>query len=673
VALAVRHPFRAGPRRRAPWPYDAKLGGLGLLTGSEDKQASRLTSAKPEDQSGVQPTDYGDTARNPVFERVTPYTDLVLGMGMRVQQAIAGDNGYRYALNLDLSAGGLWLPGPAVSGLTPATVDATTGIQDFWETAGTLYALNGRYALSRTDDTAWPVSRDFGAGKAATDVVPFYPNGAAAEAAYVAMGTTEHIWRLTGGAWAQHATLTALAFRSAARQLYRATDVNTLGVVDENADPWTAANWSAANQFYVGDKRYSVAKLVATATGVLLALKTNGVYTLDPETGEDAELVPFLRQAPLSTNGAVYAEYLNDVYVAYGSSLFKIGQDLSFEDVGLERLMMHDGPVRGRVTAMCGDQFALYVAVYNDTDDTAYVLKYGAWAFDQRGVAQRIPAWHGSITPAYAGRITAMRKSTIGADSGRSRLYLGFASGAVKWFQLANTPNPAADPQYRFSTANGQLYIPTFHGGFRADDKALVAGSLTTLQMGSGSSVTAYYRTSPTSSWTAWPSAFSAPPHQTIDVEDGAYGAMVDVYLDVANGSASSPIEVVGFGLHTRLRTDLRQVFKLPVVCADGLRRADGVPFRRGASYLREQLRLFAEAKAPMEFVHPDGTTYHVAVVGYEQTDVWDRRSRALRSGVVLTLAEASRDQSYGTYARLEDRGTYAALEDLTYGQMEAA
>lgn len=186
--------LRAGPPRARPAPYDMIMGNHGLMLGAASK-GGQLMLSKPKDLAGVVPTDYEYSAQNPILESVAAYDDLSLGFGLRIQQNRT-DRLYRYALNADCSVRRLWMKGPELTTASIPSADASNAPNRAFEFGGSVYILNGRYAYVMVADVP-TLSKDFGSGKVATDVIVFYNNAAGgAQYAYVAMGDSEAIWRL---------------------------------------------------------------------------------------------------------------------------------------------------------------------------------------------------------------------------------------------------------------------------------------------------------------------------------------------------------------------------------------------------------------------------------------------------------------------------------------------
>ena len=122
--------FRPGPRRRAPYPFDLRLGAVGLMLGrgrgADGKPAPFFVTSESDDLNRVAPTDFGYSAQDPSVERTQPYDEPNLGFGLPRQLAFR-DHRYKYTVNADLS-GALIVKGPDVPTLAPATRDSTNGV-----------------------------------------------------------------------------------------------------------------------------------------------------------------------------------------------------------------------------------------------------------------------------------------------------------------------------------------------------------------------------------------------------------------------------------------------------------------------------------------------------------------------------------------------------------------
>lgn len=653
----------AGPPRRSPFPFDCTLAGTGLMLGAKDK-VGKLAARRPPDLSGVAPTDFGYSALPPYEEKILSIDNLSGGYGLRMQNGAHVQASY-YALGTDTSVPGIVMNGPDVSTVTPSTADSSTGVTRFFEIGSTLFALNGRYCHKRTSDADWNTSRkDFGAGKAATDVAHFFTNAASgADLAYIAMGDSEPIYKFDGTTYTQHAEATKIYARALAvvgREFYRAHSTNKVAKVDTNADPFIEANWTAAEQFFVGDKVSAITRMAVTAAGTLVMFKTDGVYSLDA-SGNDIRYFPFLRFAPNSANGEPVGAWLNDLYVTYGEGTFRISPDFVITEVGPERLTGNQSAVKGRITALQGhDQFCLYGALYNPDTGDSYLLKM-----------VRGDVWHGSITAVFTGKkITCLYQSVIGAASGHSRMYIGFSDGSVGWFALPCTFNPIACSSYRFTTADSYLYYPTLNFLFTADAKSIKSFTLSNLNFTGSAYAQIDYRTDPTASFTALGSSFTTAVRQKIEAPNNTSGTLLDVRLTLTNTVNTTSPQLTGIGIHHALRPELQRVWDLLIFIEDNQVKRNGTVFRIGADQIKSVVETAAAVAGSVTLVLPDESSQQVSVRYEGEVMAWNERRRQFQSAIAVTAAQFKTNQVYGSYGRLEPYN-YTSLGSYLYGQLE--
>lgn len=642
------------------------------------KQGAPLIITKPQDLSQQQPFEQGFSVQSMVVEKVHVYDDLSLGYGQRIQQQ-PHERRYYYTDNADLSVGGVWMKGPALSGVTPVTTDATNGATKFLEMAGVLYALVGRYCLVRGSDLSWTVSKDFGVGKVAFDGIVFFTNvGGGQNLLYVGMGDSELMWKFDGAVWTQHATLFARSFQVVGREFWRSYDVNKVAKVTTDTDPWTAVNWGAA--FTIGDRQFPITRLGVTVTSGLLIFKTDGIYSLD-SVGVDHNLYPFLRGSIDANNGVPNGSWINDVYVGYRDGLLRIGADYSVRAIGPELLVNNDSPVRGRITGVIGhDTFNLYAAINNEDTGNSYLLKFGSWLTlnappdwiaPQGTTAQRLEAWHGSIGPTFTGkRITAMGKSSIGAPASHYRLYLGFSDGTIQWFTLPCAPNPQACSAYTFSAADGFVYLPPWHAMAINDLKAVKAFTVSSLNASPTDYAELEFQTGP-AGWVSSNVDYTQAPRQRADAPVGTQGSLINFRVRLKTNGGTTPL-LTGLAIHHAVRPQFVPVMQFSILVDTFLVKRDGTRLRQSVDDLRRLVNLAAQLAGPVPVTLPDETQWNLAIVGYEEGDAWDERLKRWSGAIKLTCAPFQTTPVAGprggtTYAQMAQY-TYAALALNTYG-----
>jgi len=667
-----------GPGRRAPWPFSMLLDDAGYMLLPPERGAPLVAR----NQIAL-----SDTPTNPKYsvERpVTTYDTLSGGFGLLQQHDDQGGR-YSHALNVDASTD-IWQVGPEITEVTPTTADTTNGISHFFELGSTLYALNGRYCLARSSDSTWIVGgtgKDFGPGKAAVDVLVYYSNADTAASALVAIGDAsgDYIWRLRSDTWTQHASLQALAFARSGRDLYRAHSTNLVAKVDVNADPWTAANWGSAESFRAGEKNSAVVRMATNVNGTLLIFKTDGIYSLIPvgqdNAGDDIEIYPFLRLVPDSYNGRAFAPWGDDLYVTYAQQTARIDPANGRTPVGPELIRTNASAVRGHVTAMCGTDYALYALIYNVDDDASYLMKFEDKWREEDGA--RVPIWHGSLTAAFSGKKgTAMHRSTIGASTGHSRLYMGFDDGSIAYYQLSCVPQPVACSAFRWSVAAGYLHFPRWYGGYLNESKDLAAYTVANNNLSGGSRYAQMgYKTDPTAAdFTALSYTFSTAQRDRARFPNGVAATTLDQRMTLGNNATTTTPQVTGLALEFTVRPAPRFSYDLIVSAADNLVARDGRRLMQGQDEIRDALKALddpATQSGAVELLLPDDEDYvrHVTVKYLGETTGWDDRLGRPVQAIAIRCVEQSIENVYGTHERLMQH-THEVLMKYQHAQLQA-
>ena len=114
--------FRSGRRRRQPYPFDIKLGGVGLML-LDDGNGPTFRSQQVDALGNVQPTEFGYASVSPNVESTEVYDDLADGLGLSDQQSTK-DTRYHYSLGNDHSIAKTNIKGPNITTINP---DVGTG------------------------------------------------------------------------------------------------------------------------------------------------------------------------------------------------------------------------------------------------------------------------------------------------------------------------------------------------------------------------------------------------------------------------------------------------------------------------------------------------------------------------------------------------------------------
>jgi len=637
--------------RRSPYPYhliiEDKANGWrqGFLLGATRPGQPQLVSSKVQDISNIQPTDYSYSGWSPLTERTDEYESLAFGMGQNLQQGnqTKDDRRYLEAEGVDASVWP-WCKGPELTLFTPPSHDTTAGAVRFFELLGALYCANGRYILRRDSDAAWTLVKDFGAGVVVTDVAVFQSNFDKVMRAFFALSSGVAQYTTNGTTYTPMATFTAISFAVIGREFWWADDLNRLRKCDTNADPTVEGNYTNAI-FRAGDASSQITALMVTAAGTLLIAKTDGIYTLDA-SGQDHSLFPFLKLADDANNGKFWGQFENSIYTSYGYGLARIDPDLSWNDVGPEKLVGNSGPVAGRVTAFCGvDTFFAYAAILNRDTQTGYLCKFGAWATGLRTPdteAVHIDAWHGSVITPLAGRgIQTLFVSSIGAPPNHTRTYLGCSDGTVGWVINACTPNPVNCSAYRFTMGDHFIQLPTWHGGFHASIKSLRNIAVTGTLLNTSNYVTVEYKDDPKdATWTALPGRFDSSTYELQPVTPMGSGVLFQFKVHLVNTTNTSSPQVSAVAIGHALRPPRLMSFEADVLCADGLVRRDGVLCRIGRRKIQWLIENAVDNPAALTVTLPDETVQELSFIDLKVSQSFDEVGRQWRGSLHIVAVQ---------------------------------
>jgi hypothetical protein len=619
------------------------------MLGSAKPGTPQLVSSKVQDISNITPQDYSYSGFSPLTERDGVYESLVFGLGESMQQNNNVNLDRRY-----LNAGGVdasvwpWCCGPELVQVTPSPADATVGVTKWFELLGKVYACNGRYIKRRDSDANWIQVADFGAGVAVLDAVAFQSNFDGIMRVFIALSSGQVRWTTDGTTYTAMATFTAVALARVGKEFWMADDLNRLRKCDTDADPTNEANYTASI-FRAGDKSSAITALMVTAAGTLLVAKTDGLYTFDA-TGKSIPLFPFLQFADDANNGKYWGQFENSIYTSYGFSLGRIDNDLSWTDVGLEKLTGNRGPVKGRVTAFCGvgSMFA-YAAVTDPDTQTGFLCKFGAWAppnstqsFNVDVEPIHIDAWHGSVIFPLANRaIQSMFVSSFGAPTNHTRTYVGFSDGSVGWMVNPCVPYPPNCSQYRFSVGDHSLVLPIFHGGFHASIKSFRNIAVTGQLLNATNYVQVDLKDDPQdASWTQVNGNFDSATYELQPIVPMASGVLAQLRVHLVNtvNTASPLVSAVALG-HALRPQRLMQV-EVDVLVADGLVRRDGVPMRVGRRKLQQCIEHALDSPGSMTVTLPDESTQELSFIDLKVSQSFDEVGRQYRASLHVTAMQ---------------------------------
>jgi hypothetical protein len=629
--------------KRSPYPFHIFINGRGYMIGSPGPNQPAMVSAKAQDISQVAPPDYNYAGLSPINEREEPYESLALGMGLKIQENWE-DTRYANAMGVDCSVWP-WCKGPDVTDTTPATLAGE--VVGFFELSGTLYCAAGTQVYSfNTGTGAWTSVATF--AQPIQSTATFTSNFDGVPRAWLAFGASLPVRHSSNGTtWTPMSTFTALAFASLGREWWWADDTNRLRKCDTNADPTNEANYTSL-QFRAGDKAAPITALAVTSAGTLLILKTDGIYTLDAQ-GNDRQLFPFLRYAPVGRNGKAWGQFLDDVYVSYGTQFSRISGELGLTEVGPERLVNNDGPVRGQITAFVGlgTMFA-YAGIYNPDTSRSYLMKFGGWlssssdsTSDALSKVERVDAWHGALNGGWSNSfISKLHVSSIGAPSGHTRTYIGRSDGGLSWILNPCVPNPAACSQYRFETGDAWVELPLWHGTYHASIKSIRHVAISSTFLDANNTVTVDIATTPAATPADIGHVFQTPTYEQYNLPTDTTTTLAKFRVHLHNTSNTTSPLVSAFIVGHALRPLRVMQFEADILCADGLVRRDGVQMRMGRQMIRQFVEEAVDDPGAVECILPDERRVSLSFTNYQISQAFDEVGRQWRGALKVRAVE---------------------------------
>jgi hypothetical protein len=636
----------------AAYPNDALLAGFPLRLWLQDGDTV-MVGEVPGDQGSVAPTEFGEQAKNPVFGGVLAVRDVSRGMG---QRRLRGNPTGRlwYTLNAR-SRPGYLCKGPGLTTYTPGTVDATVGITRFYKINGRIRALNGRYALDGgADGTGWTVSKDFGVGKAAVDVLVLQTNQAGSTRyAYVAMGDAEDVWYEDGAGatttWTQTAGANAFKARAWAADtttVYYVNDANKLNTCSIDADLLVVANHAAPTQ-RIGGKDMPVTRLKINGSGSLLAAKQDDIHSLQQD-GSWNRMFEERQFVPSATNGEVFFRWGNESYVVYGNKFHRLSDDGGLTQCGPEMLRDNGSPVKGYISAGAGTDYFALCGIYDPDTGDSHVMEFtGELTEGPHGFTE--PVWHGSVTPTFADKkITAIGIDTAGAPGGHKMAYLGFSDGSIVKYVLACTVDPCDCAQEAFSTADGYAFYPRLLFHFPGQLKAMLSATGEADNFGGANYAQLAYRTTGNTDYIGIGTDFNQGDRHRVVFPDALAGTYLDARVTLVSSDGSSSPRVTGFSFDWQLRTQPQEVISVLVRAENGLRQLDGTPYRHGAKTIRDRIEALAGFAGGITYVDPNGDSHQVTMLTPQRRVVRERATGQTHDAIQVVLVERKPNEHYG-------------------------
>ncbi len=658
--------------RRRPWPFHMRIGSI--LGASTDRiglmlvpnQEGLLVGRKQQMLDAVVPSvqEYGSA---PVYRERTLPARPTGGYGERVQSSY-GDRRYYWGRNIQV-IGGLIGKGPLVHAMTPPTASGgeTVKFIDAPNAAGVIqqFILSGTKVYRRTDDTdvGQVVDRDMSPGFLYDGAVFQGGFAGAAKSLYVAI-TPGVIWERTpSGVW----TVCALPSGFSGQRLevvgteLWAADCENSVIRKVTSDPKVAGSWSGP--FFVGNPSVRISAIRQCANQLVIFKEDGSVYTLNSD-GSTNDLFPGLRGPINAGNGLRAAAWMNSLWFRAGPSFYRLDMPgAQLTPTGPGKMIENASPVRGESCAFVGwGGYRAYLALWNATTSTSYLLSYGNWEARQgeEGTTYVFDdQFDGSIAEWSGRKVASMG---ISAASGSDRLYIGFADGKWDWIKLFQNPL-AADSGAEFTIGPCEIVFPLHHAMFEADIKHWTGFSVFGPVMRPGDEVQLYYRimasagappADPTGDW-IFLGEFIANG-QRIDTPPNLAGNALSLKAQLFNTNTTDTpvIEIIAF--HERVVPKFKRDFQMTVDSRGFVSRLDGATMRMDADRIHNLLMNVASSPGSWAIELPDETISEVAVFGYQERLLPMQAGGGRGWGIELQATQFRLLTVYGIIRRL--RGT---------------
>ncbi len=632
--------------------YDIILDGKGymLARANDDGSGGRAWAVETIGSSIASQTSteshYGNQPA--IVEAPMVWNTAHLGYG---DSETRGEGRYHYAINIDARFPQQIIPGPAV---TEITIDGSANVNKIFEVRGELYCLAGRYCKRIGLDDTVTTEKDFGIGKVASDA------GIYNATLYVGMGSNDPFWYWSmedDGIWGRSIWDGGDEWRSTsswtqATALYMNriavfkdrlwASVNNYQVRCVASDPTSAANWSAV--YNVGDPGLDITSLAEM--GELLYIgKEDGLYALGSD-GRAQRLTPELAGFVSADNcinmkswhGQLWVPNLRGFF-AY-QNLGESGFGITAATPGAEAA--NETPVRGRITAMAGDNRWLYVALYTESGDT-YILA-GREARGNETIYGPI-IWHPLVWLSGT-RCDAMHISGIWANP---RLFFGMGANLGYIILPRNGDNPLMDENCRYVT-KGTLYFAAHDWDTPTTRKLFKSIEVLSERVSSTRYAEVYYRVD-AQAWKYAGRANLPPRHVLALPEKGVAGNKIEIRLDLTSTATAPPVvrAVVVRGVE---RPSTVEIITMRIRCADNLPLRTGAKSTRRASSILADLKTLSTKSSAVKLKDTTGYERYVIVLpGIQEQEIAQEDTRLRELLLTVRMVEFKtmpiEDQTY--------------------------
>ncbi len=530
------------------------------------------------------------------------------------------DGRYDYAVGMDARFPGMLLPGPLVTTVATGLAD---NITRFVEVGGSLVFLAGRYVKRYTAAGTIADERDLGAGKG-VGMEAF--NGCLYVGLGVGAGDFIHK-RAADGTWSQDDDVQCGHLAVLKERLWAQSAAAQVKNVAGN--PMTAADWSGANA--VGEPGTAITALVGLGD-LLYVGKTDGLYCLD-SSGIATQLTPELRGVTDGDNCRNMRAWHSMLFVPHVRGMLRVqemgeaGSIITSAQPG--RDARSGNPVRGRITAMAGDDRWLYAALYTGTD--TYIL-----AGRETDTAM---VWH-PLQRLAGVRCEAMHISGLWPNP---RLFFGAGPDVGSIILPRQGDNPLADADCRYATS-GQVTFSAHDSGVPATVKLYKRVEVHAEGLDEQNYVDVFLRVDE-GSWQYVGRADRSPVSVLPLDPRGVSGRTVRPRLSYHLASSAQPLRVLNLVVRAAERPALVPVITAVLRAADNLPTNGQMRCPRSGSQISSALRELAEAPRAVTLVDPAGGQRQVLVLGpVQESEVAQEGRLAQELLVTVRMAVFSED-----------------------------
>jgi len=671
--FGVRGALDPFPFDMVAYPVGFPSAGVGLILEDDPQNPGKKLIQEKAQPVNAQPQDWSYGSQSPFVERTSALADWALGGGQR-QQGDGPMRRYFYCLNCDLSIAGQGTKGlDLVTVAPPGSAGPVTGFAKH-TVAGVdrVVALSGTKLLVRTGDAAAGWQTAFTHGVNLLKARRWTPAGGAAGGLFIATESGPYI-RYTGTAIVE----APVAMAVNAQTLEVTDEVLWLGkgskVRKVNADPTLIGSYTAEIQ--VGDDSASITNMTL-AGDVLYIWKPNGIYGLNGD-GTSKDLFPGLQLARDANAGKGATVLGPSLYGNVGRGVLRIdGPTAQLESVGPDRLVENTSEVQGRVVGMAfHNSWFMYTAIYNESNGATYINKFGAWLNpDTQNAAswEFAEVWHLGVRKISGKMATSI--AVLEVDD-QPRLYIGWNDGSISYGILPkNTPSPLSDPACRFTTDDGYIYFPMWHGNWMADDKDIVANSVFGPFFDASNYAEFLLSNNPVSLPAVVTSGqvFDATPGGRIDLTSiETYGRLMRFGVKLVSAANTATPVISGAAVHFRVRPKTMLTIQGQVRAVIGMFDRAYRPYRYAPGYIRDVMRAIASEIEPSPLLLPDGRLVRGGVNVYAEHTHTDRNGRGIQGWSFPFIAvEYKPIGIYGTVGRLNVH-TVGELSTYTVGGLQ--